>query len=133
MTHVVSTTIEQPHHDDSASHHPGHGGETLRTYFIIYAALMVLLVITMVASKVYLGHVGNLALAMTIACIKGLLVVLYFMHVRHGSRLVWVFASAAFLWLSILFMLTFADYFTRPYSPSGKLTPELETRMTKPE
>src|SRR4051812_11003612 len=126
MSHAAShpdVPPGHPAHDDSASDHVQHG-ETLQTYFVIYGSLMVLLILTQVASYVHLGHKGNLALAMTIACTKGLLVVLFFMHVRLASRLTWVFASAAFLWLAILFVVTFPDFFTRPYSPGGKLTPE---------
>jgi cytochrome c oxidase subunit 4 len=124
MTH--STTIVEPaghEHDDSSSHHAQHG-ETLRTYYLVYGALIVLLVLTMAASYVPLGHRGNLALAMSIAVCKGLLVVLFFMHVRQASRLTAVFASAAFLWLAILFIITFSDYFTRPHNPGGSLSPE---------
>ena len=50
--------------------------------------------------------------AMVIASIKAALVVLYFMHVKYASRLTKVFVAAAFLWLAILFALTFADYLT---------------------
>jgi cytochrome c oxidase subunit 4 len=99
-----------------AGEHVKHG-ETLQTYLVIYAALMVLLVLTVVASFIDLGHGANLAVAMTIAIIKGTLVVLFFMHVRLSSKLTWVFASAAFLWLAILFVITFADYFTRSWTP----------------
>jgi len=45
------------------------------------------------------------------------LVVLYFMHVRYGTRLTWVWASAGFFWLVILFILTLGDYFTRHWIP----------------
>jgi cytochrome c oxidase subunit 4 len=55
----------------------------------------------------------NVIIALTIACIKATLVVLYFMHVRYSSRLVWVILAAALFWLAILFALTFSDYWTR--------------------
>jgi cytochrome c oxidase subunit 4 len=35
------------------------------------------------------------------------------MHVRYSERLVWVFSSAAFLWLALLIWLSLNDYFTR--------------------
>ena len=124
MAHT--TTIVEPaghEQDDSSSHHAQHG-ETLQTYYLVYCALMVLLALTMAASYVPLGHRGNLALAVSIAVCKGLLVVLFFMHVRQASRLTAIFASAAFLWLAIMFVITFSDYFTRPYNPGGSLSPE---------
>ncbi len=39
--------------------------------------------------------------------------ILFFMHVRHSSRLTWIFAGAAFLWLGLLLGLTMTDYATR--------------------
>ena len=50
---------------------------------------------------------------MSIACTKGLLVVLYFMHVKYSSKLTWVFAGSGVLWLLILFALTLSDYVSR--------------------
>ena len=50
---------------------------------------------------------------MSIACSKGLLVVLYFMHVKYSSKLTWVFAGSGVLWLLILFALTLSDYVSR--------------------
>ena len=52
-------------------------------------------------------------LALIIATIKAVLVILFFMHVIHSTRLTWVVIIAAFLWLGVLFVLTFADYLTR--------------------
>lgn len=57
----------------------------------------------------------NVIIAMTIACVKATLVVLYFMHVRYSSRLIWVVFTSALFWLIILFALTFADYWTRAW------------------
>ena len=102
-------------------------GETMRTYVTIYIALMVLLVLTVVASYVNLGHGMNLAVAMTIAIVKAVLVILFFMHVRRSTKLTWVYASAAFLWLAIMFALTFSDYFTRSITPRAQ---RIETAPT---
>lgn len=85
----------------------------LKTNLIVFAALMGLLILTVVADLVPLGAF-NLIIALTIAIAKALLIMLYFMHVRFSSRLVWVFAGAAFLWLGIL-MTTLGDYMTRSW------------------
>jgi cytochrome c oxidase subunit IV len=101
---------------DSSHHHV----EKISTYFNVFAILMVLLVLTYVAAKIDLDHmVGglNLIVAMTIAVIKALLVVLIFMHVKHGTRLVWAFTAAGFVWLVILFVMFSLDYTTRGYEP----------------
>jgi K+ transporter len=54
-----------------------------------------------------------------------MLVILFFMHVRHSSHVTWVFAGAAFLWLGILLVLTMNDYVTRP--------PDVRQRILNPE
>ena len=57
----------------------------------------------------------NDLVAMSIAVAKGLLVVLFFMHVKYSSRLIWVFAGAGFFWLFILFGLKLSDYMSRDW------------------
>jgi cytochrome c oxidase subunit 4 len=84
----------------------------VRTYLMIFAALLVLLILTVLASAIDIGPL-NIVLAMMIAVAKALLIILYFMHVRYSSRLTWVFAAAAFVWLAILLTLTMADYIGR--------------------
>jgi cytochrome c oxidase subunit IV len=83
-----------------------------KTYYIVFAGLMVLLAATIGVAYIHLGRL-NVFAALTIAFIKAWLIVLYFMHVRYSSRLLWIFAGAGFLWLGILFALSFADFFTR--------------------
>ena len=83
-----------------------------RIYFAIFAALVVLTVVTWSVAKLDLGKM-NAVVALTIAVIKATLVVLYFMHVRYGSRLTWVFVGAGFFWLAIMVALTLSDYMTR--------------------
>lgn len=85
-------------------------------YAGIYIVLMVLLAIT-VTMDFYLVGVAGLLTAMAIAVAKAALVVLYFMHIRYSTRLTWVFAAAAFMWLAIMAGLTLSDYLTRPLAP----------------
>ncbi len=89
-----------------------------KTYYTIFAILMVLLVLTVAVAYVDLGPL-NIFVAMTIAIVKAVLVVLYFMHVRYSSRLTWVFVGAGVLWLVILLGLTFTDYASRGWVPFG--------------
>jgi cytochrome c oxidase subunit 4 len=91
----------------------------LKVYFGVFAALMVFLVATVAVAHVHLG-VFNIYVALTIAIIKAVLVVLYFMHVRYGGRLIWVAASAGFLWLIILLGITATDYASRGWITIGK-------------
>jgi len=50
---------------------------------------------------------------MGIAITKAILVILYFIHVRHSSRLTKVVVVAGFLWLHFLIGFTMSDYLTR--------------------
>jgi len=84
-----------------------------KTYFGIFGALMILTILTVIVARIDLGHGWNDIVALTIAVIKALLVVLYFMHVRYSSRLTWVFVAAGFFWLAILIVLTLTDYASR--------------------
>jgi cytochrome c oxidase subunit 4 len=81
-------------------------------YLTIFGALMVGTILTVVVAKFDLGALNNIVM-LTVACAKALLVVLYFMHVRWGTRLTWVVAASGFLWLLILFGLTMSDYVSR--------------------
>ena len=81
-------------------------------YYLIFAALMVGTILTVLVAKFDLGPLNNVVM-LTIACAKALLVVLFFMHVRWSTRLTWVVAASGFVWLLILFGLTLSDYMTR--------------------
>ena len=104
-------------HDEAPQADETHHVVPLFVYYRVFAALMVLLVLTLAVAAFDFSRIGlpwvNITVAVTVAVIKAVLVLLYFMHVRYSSRLVWVFASAAFLWLIIMFGLTFSDYFSR--------------------
>jgi cytochrome c oxidase subunit IV len=83
-----------------------------KTYYLVAAALMVLLGATVMVALIPLGPF-NVLVALAIAVTKALLVVLYFMHVRYNSKLTWVFASGGVLWLLIMVILTMGDFLAR--------------------
>lgn len=104
-----------------------------RLYVVVLLALMALLVLTVVAAFVDLdkrfhGGYWNMSLAVLIALIKGVLIVLFFMHVKYASRVTWAFAGAAFVWLGILLTLTMTDYASRQYPPGTPASPQLEPK-----
>jgi len=86
---------------------------SLKVYFTIFIALMVGTALTVWAGLQDFPGPLNVIVALTIAVVKATLVVLYFMHVRYSSRLIWVVFASALFWLGILFALTFGDYWTR--------------------
>ncbi len=91
----------------------------VKVYLVIFLALLVGTALTIVAAFHDFPWQFNTVIALTIASFKATLVVLYFMHARYSSRLVWVIVIAALFWLGILFALTFSDYFTRDWIPIG--------------
>ena len=88
---------------------------SIGVYLAVYAALAAGTLLTWYASTVDL-HWANTPIALLIATIKAVLVILFFMHVIHSTRLTWVVIVASFLWLGVLFALTFADYLTRAWN-----------------
>jgi cytochrome c oxidase subunit 4 len=104
-----------------AHDHGNHGGHEhhivpVSTYLGVFAGLMVLLVLTLVAAYFDLGAV-NLPLAMVIAIAKAYLVMAYFMHLKWSSRLVVLFATIAFAFLAILGIFSMNDYLARGWVP----------------
>ena len=88
-----------------------------KVYFTIFGALMVFTLLTVYVASHDLDNIfkgANTVVALTIAVIKATLVVLYFMHVRYSTRLIWVIVTAGLFWLGIMFVLTASDYLTRP-------------------
>jgi cytochrome c oxidase subunit 4 len=86
-----------------------------KKYAFVWAALMILLFATWGLSRLDLKPFG-MAIALTISVLKTILIVLYFMHLRYSSRLVWVAAATGLVWLIIFVDLTMSDYLTRGYS-----------------
>ncbi|HZI17614.1 MAG TPA: cytochrome C oxidase subunit IV family protein [Pyrinomonadaceae bacterium] len=87
-----------------------------KTYFLVFAGLMLGTVLTVVAAQFDFGRMNDVV-AMTIAVAKMTLVLLFFMHVRYSSRLVWVVVAAMFFWLLILLLMTLTDYSSRDWFP----------------
>ena len=85
---------------------------SIATYLAVFAALLVLTIVTVAVAYVDLGPL-NTVVAMTIAVTKGLLVMVFFMHLRGSESLVWLFAAAGFVWFGLLVGLTMSDVVSR--------------------
>ena len=92
---------------------------SIKVYLMIFLALMVGTALTVWAGLQDFPGQLNVIVALMIAVIKATLVVLYFMHVRYSSRLVWVIVASALFWMGIMFALTFSDYWTRNWLSVG--------------
>jgi cytochrome c oxidase subunit 4 len=90
---------------------------SIRIYVAVFLTLMLGTALTVWAGLHDFPRQLNVIIALTIAVIKATLVVLYFMHVRYSSRLIWVVFTSALFWLVILFALTLSDYWTRGWLP----------------
>jgi cytochrome c oxidase subunit 4 len=91
----------------------------VRVYIINLLVLTALMLLTIAASKVQLPGIGpisgvavNNIVAMTIATIKALLVILYFMHIKWASNLTRLWVMAGFVCVSLMFIILI-DYGTR--------------------
>ena len=91
----------------------------VRIYVTIFLVLLAGTALTVVAAFLDFPWKLNTIVALTIATAKATFVVLYFMHVRYSSRLVWVIVASALFWIGILFALTFSDYLTRGWISIG--------------
>jgi cytochrome c oxidase subunit 4 len=76
--------------------------------------LLFLTALTTGVSYIDLGRF-NVFAALTIAVGKMLLVALFFMHVRHSTKLTKLVVLGGLLWLAILLFLTMADFATRSW------------------
>jgi cytochrome c oxidase subunit 4 len=86
--------------------------DSVGTYALVWALLLILTGVTTAVAYVDLGHF-NVVAALSIAVGKMLLVALYFMHVRHSTQLTRLVVAGGLLWLAILITLTMADIVTR--------------------
>jgi cytochrome c oxidase subunit 4 len=87
----------------------------VKFYIAVFAALIVLTGVTVWAAGQDFG-IWNTAVAVGIACTKATLVILIFMHVRWGGKLVQLFVASGFIWLAIFISITLADYVSRGWS-----------------
>lgn len=88
-----------------------------RVYVAIFLVLMAGTALTVLAAFQDFPGPLNAVVALTIAVVKATFVVLYFMHVRYSSRLIWLVLASALFWLAIMFALTISDYSTRWWLP----------------
>ncbi len=91
----------------------------VKVYVTIFLVLLVGTALTIAAAFYDFPWQFNTVIALTIATFKATFVVLYFMHVRYSSRLVWVIVASALFWMGLLFALTFSDYWTRSWLSTG--------------
>jgi cytochrome c oxidase subunit IV len=80
--------MSETHHEDVQSH--------VKTYIMVFAALAVGTVVTVLASNLHLGIILGIIVALLIATVKGSLVAGFFMHLVGERKVIyWVLALTA--------------------------------------
>ena len=82
---------------------------------LIFAALLALTVLTVSVTRFDLGNL-NIMVALLIAAVKGMLVVLYFMHLRYESSFNGLIFCTALLFVALMIGFILID--TKQYSPA---------------
>jgi len=97
-------------HDDRQPQ-PPHATHTIpySQYVLIWFGLLALTALTVSLAGIQLGR-WVIITALTIAAIKGLLVLNIFMHLRFEDRVFRIFALVALTTLLVFLVLTFFDY-----------------------
>lgn len=102
--------------EEEQDHHEEHAHIGLPGYVGVFLILVVGTILTYFVATIDLDGIfpgANTLVALLIAFTKMSFVVLYFMHVKYSSKLIWLTAIAGFFWLAIMFAFTMQDYVTR--------------------
>ena len=92
---------------------------SVRTYIIVFVALLLLAALTTGIAYVNLGKFNTVA-ALAIAVIKMCLVGLFFMHLWYSPGLTRIVVLAGFFWLALMVSFILTDVFTRSWiKPPG--------------
>jgi cytochrome c oxidase subunit 4 len=88
-----------------------------RTYFVVYAVLLLLTLTTYTLStSLHLGP-WEIPVALGIAGVKTALVGFVFMHLWYTDKITWLFIAGGLLFLAVMVTLTMADFATRAWLP----------------
>jgi caa(3)-type oxidase subunit IV len=83
-------------------------------FIAIWGALIVLLFAVFGLSHLKFASAGT-PIILALAVVQMLLVLAFFMRLRHSAKLVRLASLAGFCWLLFLFILAFSDYLTRQW------------------
>ena len=94
--------------------HADHHIVTPGVYGIVFATLLIFTGLTVFAAFKNLG-ILNPVVALAIACTKGVIVILFFMHVKYQSNLIKMTVASGFFTFAVLIVMTLADYISRAW------------------
>ena len=96
------------HHDEHDDHGISHTA-SIKVLLSTGGSLLLLTIVTVLATRVDFGSSMNLALAMFIAVIKATLVILFFMHLKYDKIFHTVIFTSAILAASLFVGFTLMD------------------------
>ena len=100
--------------------HSGPHIASVSNYLTIFSLLLILTAATVGVALMDLG-IFNTVAALMIACVKAMLVILYYMHLKFSPSQIKLAAAAAIFWLMIMLTITAFDYVGRTWQhvPAG--------------
>lgn len=104
-------------HDAANVTNPEHAEHHIigpKIYLRVYITLLIFTGLTVWAAFIDL-HIFNPIIAVAIACIKAVIVILFFMHVYFQSKLIKLTVVSGFLTFLILITMTLSDYISRAW------------------
>ena len=108
---------EQHIHDAANVTNPEHAEHHIVSpaqYAAVFATLLACTALTVFAADINLG-VFNPIIALAIASFKGVIVILFFMHVKYQSRLIKVTVGAGFFIFLVLLTITLSGCISRAW------------------
>ena len=109
--------MSSEHHDPANVTNPEHAEHHIvgpKTYGIIFVTLLFFTGLTVKAAFIDLG-ILNPIIALAIASTKGVIVILFFMHVFYQSKLIKLTVISGFLTFLILVIMALSDYMSRAW------------------
>ncbi len=84
-------------------------------YITLAKVLVVLIALTLVTVEItsFDLKAWNVTVALLIACVKGYLVLSYFMHLKYESMLIKILVGMVILLFAIIIIITYIDYLFR--------------------
>jgi len=103
--HTAQTAAASGGHAHGHGHGPEEVSKAVRKYLLVFAALLVGTIVTVLASYIDFGHPGiNIGVALFIAIVKASLVAAYFMHLIDERKLIYgLLGATAFFFTGLMY------------------------------
>ena len=87
--------------------------KSVRTYIMVFVALMALTIVTVAISTLHLNVKAAITIALVVATIKGSLVASYFMHLISEKKVIYATLILTAVFLILLMFLPVSTYIDR--------------------